>query len=220
MGQNLDTDSIFGSYLNNVLLKEQTGQPLSQEEIKNYKSKAVKPTGGDGPVPSNEVLKATRERLKQNRMAEVKKDAETSSTEKETSGIEGSWSGNSNGESISVKFGSNGSAILKNSAGANTGSWSSQDSDSFSVNFANQLGRMVLVDSSTASLTIGGNSIELKRGDSSVANTPNKTASPKEVNDPAEQTKPEANAKLTVKSSVDDIKNASEEDIINLINSL
>jgi len=137
MGKNLDTDSIFGSYLNNVLLKE-----------------AVKPT--------------------------------------ETSGIEGSWSGNSNGESISVKFGSNGSAILKNSAGANTGSWSSQDSDSFSVNFANQLGRMVLVDSSTASLTIGGNSIELKRGDSSVANTPNKTASPEPENDSTTQDEPEA----------------------------
>lgn len=165
MGKNLDTDNIFGSYLNNVILKE-----------------AVKPT--------------------------------------ETSGIEGSWSGNSYGESISVKFGSNGSAILTNSAGANSGTWSSQDSDSFSVNFGNQLGRMVLVDSSTASLTIGGNSIELKRGGSSVANTPDKTASPEPENDSTTQTKPAANAKLTINSSVDDIENASEEDIINLINSL
>ena len=51
MGQNLDTDSIFGSYLNNVLLKEETGQPLSQEENKNHKSKAV--------TPEEEVGKAT-----------------------------------------------------------------------------------------------------------------------------------------------------------------
>jgi hypothetical protein len=150
---------------------------------------AVKPTGGEHPVPSNEVLKATKERLNQDRRKEVIKDAETATAKGKASGIEGSWSGYSNGESISVKFGSNGSAILKNSAGANTGSWSSQDSDSFSVNFANQLGRMVLVDSSTASLTIGGNSIELKRGDSSVAN---KTASPEPENDSTTQAQPAA----------------------------
>ena len=54
MGKNLDTDNIFGSYLNNVLLKE-----------------AVKPTDGDSSVPSNEVLKATRERLKLHRALEL-----------------------------------------------------------------------------------------------------------------------------------------------------
>lgn len=214
MGKNLDTDNIFGSYLNNVLLKE-----------------AVKPTGGEHPVPSNEVLKATRERLMRDRMTEVKKEAETSSTGKETSGketsgIEGSWSGNSNGESISIKFGSNGSAILKNSAGANTGSWSSQDSDSFSVNFANQLGRMVLVDSSTASLTIGGNSIELKRGNSSAANTSNKKASPEPKDSSAAQAQPATQApsrgKLTVKSlqNADELNNATDEEFIQLIKSL
>ena len=192
MGKNLDTDNIFGSYFNNVLLKE-----------------AVKPTGGDGPVPSNEVLKATKERLNQDRRDEVIKDAKTATAKGKASGIEGSWSGNSNGESISVKFGSNGSAILKNSAGANTGSWSSQDSGSFSVNFANQLGRMVLVDSSTASLTIGGNSIELKRGDSSAAQTQPATNAP-------------SRGKLTVKSlqNMDELNNATDEEFIQLIKSL
>ena len=79
------------------------------------------------------------------------------------SGISGSWSGYSYGESISIRFGANGSAILTNSAGANSGSWSSQGAGSFSVNIAGQSGRLVLVNSSTASLTIGGSSIELKK---------------------------------------------------------
>jgi hypothetical protein len=43
MGQNSDTYNIFGSYFNSVLLKEQTGQPASDEDMKDYKSKAVKP---------------------------------------------------------------------------------------------------------------------------------------------------------------------------------
>jgi cell pole-organizing protein PopZ len=43
MGQNSDTYNIFGSYFNSVLLKEQTGQPASNEDMKNYKSTAVKP---------------------------------------------------------------------------------------------------------------------------------------------------------------------------------
>jgi len=209
MGQNSDTYNIFGSYFNSVLLKE-----------------AVKPTGGEYPVPSNEVLKATKERLNRDRRDEVLKDAETATAKGKSSGIEGSWSGYSNGESISVKFGSNGSAILKNSAGANTGSWSSQDSDSFSVNFANQLGRMVLINPSTASLTIGGNSIELKKGDNIVPDASNKTTSPEPKDSPSTQAKPATNApsrgKLTVKSlqNMDELNNASDEEFIQLIKSL
>ena len=75
----------------------------------------------------------------------------------------GVWSGSSYGESITVRFGSNGSAILNNDAGSNSGSWASQGSGSYSVNIAGQSGRMVLLNSSTASLNIGGSSIELRR---------------------------------------------------------
>jgi hypothetical protein len=75
----------------------------------------------------------------------------------------GVWSGSSYGESITVRFGSNGSAILNNDAGSNSGSWASQGSGSYSVNIAGQSGRMVLLNPSTASLNIGGSSIELRR---------------------------------------------------------
>ena len=78
-------------------------------------------------------------------------------------GIVGVWSGSSYGESINVKFGSNGSLILNNAAGANSGSWSSQGSGRFAVNIAGQSGSMVLLNSSTASLNIGGSTIELRR---------------------------------------------------------
>lgn len=78
-------------------------------------------------------------------------------------GIVGVWSGSSYGESINVKFGSNGSLILNNAAGANSGSWSSQGSNRFAVNIAGQSGSMVLLNSSTASLNIGGSTIELRK---------------------------------------------------------
>jgi hypothetical protein len=77
--------------------------------------------------------------------------------------VVGVWSGSSYGESITVKFGSNGSFILNNDAGSNSGSWASQGSGSYSLNIAGQSGRMVLLNPSTASLNIGGSTIELRR---------------------------------------------------------
>jgi hypothetical protein len=82
---------------------------------------------------------------------------------KPSGGAIGSWYGSSYGESIILKIGSNGSAILNNDAGSNSGSWASQGSGSYSVNIAGQSGRMVLLNPSTASLNIGGSSIELRR---------------------------------------------------------
>jgi hypothetical protein len=77
--------------------------------------------------------------------------------------VVGVWSGSSHGESITVKFGSNGSVILNNDAGAHSGSWSSQGSGRYGVNVAGQSGSMVLLNSLTASLNIGGSTIELRR---------------------------------------------------------
>ena len=77
--------------------------------------------------------------------------------------IIGTWSGVSRGGKISVKFGSNGSLILTNTAGANPGSWNSSGGGNFHVNIGGATGQMVLLNSSTASLTIGGSSIELRK---------------------------------------------------------
>lgn len=77
--------------------------------------------------------------------------------------VMGTWSGVSRGERITVKFGSNGSLILTNTAGANPGNWASAGGGSYDVNIGGSGGQLVLVNSSTASLTIGGSSIELKK---------------------------------------------------------
>jgi hypothetical protein len=93
----------------------------------------------------------------------VVKEGYTPKQKPAPAGVVGTWHGSSYGESIVLKFGSNGSAILNNDAGSNSGSWSSQGSGSYSVNIAGQSGRMVLLNPSTASLNIGGSSIELRR---------------------------------------------------------
>ena len=77
--------------------------------------------------------------------------------------VMGTWSGVSRGERITVKFGSNGSLILTNTAGANPGNWASAGGGSYDVNIGGSGGQLVLVNSSTASLTIGGSAIELKK---------------------------------------------------------
>jgi hypothetical protein len=92
--------------------------------------------------------------------------ANTSQTNKPDSGssaITGLWSGVSRGERITVKFGANGSLILTNTSGANPGSWSSQRGGAYQVNIGGATGQFVMVNSTTASLTIDGSAIELRK---------------------------------------------------------
>jgi hypothetical protein len=78
--------------------------------------------------------------------------------------IAGTWSGVSNGEKIILKIGAGGSASLTNSGGANPGNWTSaQGPGRYSFTFGNRQGEFVLLDSRTATLTVMGSSIELRR---------------------------------------------------------
>jgi len=79
------------------------------------------------------------------------------------SGPIGRWSGTSRGEAIIVNVGSNGSLILTNDAGSNSGSWSSSGPGSYRVNISGQPGNLVLLNPTTASLSIGGSSIQLHK---------------------------------------------------------
>lgn len=64
MGKNLDTSNIFSSYMDNVLLKEAVKAIEVDENGNQIPS-------GTGKMPSVETLKATRERLKQQRAQEM-----------------------------------------------------------------------------------------------------------------------------------------------------
>jgi hypothetical protein len=77
-------------------------------------------------------------------------------------GVLGRWSGVSADEKISLQFGSNGSLILTNSSGTESGSWSGSGSR-FSVRVGEFSGSLVLLNSGTASLTLGDAHVELKR---------------------------------------------------------
>lgn len=77
--------------------------------------------------------------------------------------VAGSWSGNDGAQKITVKFGANGSVILTNAAGANSGQWSSLSGGRFKVQIGSHSGEMVLLNTNTASLNMGGSTIELRR---------------------------------------------------------
>ena len=77
--------------------------------------------------------------------------------------VAGSWSGNDGAQKITVKFGANGSVILTNAAGANSGQWSSLSSGRFKVQIGSHSGEMVLLNTNTASLNMGSSTIELRR---------------------------------------------------------
>ena len=77
--------------------------------------------------------------------------------------VTGSWSGNDGAQKITVKFGANGSVILTNAAGANAGQWSSLSGGRFKVQIGSHSGEMVLLNTNTASLNMGGSTIELRR---------------------------------------------------------
>jgi len=77
--------------------------------------------------------------------------------------VAGSWSGNDGAQKITVKFGANGSVILTNAAGANSGQWSALSGGRFKVQIGSHSGEMVLLNPNTASLNMGGSTIELRR---------------------------------------------------------
>jgi hypothetical protein len=78
--------------------------------------------------------------------------------------IVGTWSGVSNGEKIVLKVGNGGSASLTNSGGANSGEWAAGGSSGrFAFTFGGRRGDFVLLDSRTATLTVMGSTIELRR---------------------------------------------------------
>ena len=75
----------------------------------------------------------------------------------------GSWTGNDGQQKISVKFGANGSLIITNAAGANPGQWTAAGGGRFQIHVGSFNGVFVMVNSSTASLTLGDSSVELRR---------------------------------------------------------
>ena len=75
----------------------------------------------------------------------------------------GTWSGSDNQERVTIKFGANGSLILNNAAGANSGKWDSTVNGTFRISIGGSDGEFTMIDASTASFTSGGSSIELKR---------------------------------------------------------
>jgi hypothetical protein len=78
--------------------------------------------------------------------------------------IVGTWSGVSNGEKIVLKVGNGGSASLTNSGGANSGEWAAGGSSGrFAFTLGGRRGDFVLLDSRTATLTVMGSTIELRR---------------------------------------------------------
>jgi hypothetical protein len=77
-------------------------------------------------------------------------------------GVVGRWSGVSSDERVSLQFGANGSLILTNSSGTESGSWSGSGGR-FSIRVGEYSGSMVLLNAGTASLTLGDAHVELKR---------------------------------------------------------
>lgn len=74
----------------------------------------------------------------------------------------GVWTGSNGQEKITLKFGVNGSLILTNAAGAESGKWIGLRS-SYRISVGEFTGEFVLLDSSTASFTLGGSHIEMRR---------------------------------------------------------
>jgi hypothetical protein len=74
----------------------------------------------------------------------------------------GIWSGSNGTEKITLKFGMNGSLILTNAAGAESGRWSGSR-NSYQISVGEFTGTFVLLDASIASFTLGDSHIEMRR---------------------------------------------------------
>jgi hypothetical protein len=78
--------------------------------------------------------------------------------------IAGTWSGISNEEKIVLKVGAAGSASLTNSGGANSGEWTPGAAPNvFSFRFGGRPGVFTLINSKTATLSVMGATVELRR---------------------------------------------------------
>jgi len=75
----------------------------------------------------------------------------------------GVWAGSNGAERITVKFGGNGSLILTNASGAEAGRWSAAGGGSYKIVVGEFSGEFVLLNSSTASFTLGGSHVEMRR---------------------------------------------------------
>jgi hypothetical protein len=77
-------------------------------------------------------------------------------------GAVGVWSGSNGEERITVKFGANGSLILTNASGSEAGRWSGSR-NSFRITIGEFSGSFILLDSNTASFTLGDSHVEMRR---------------------------------------------------------
>jgi hypothetical protein len=74
----------------------------------------------------------------------------------------GIWTGSNGEERITLKFGVNGSLILTNAAGAESGTWKGSR-NSYRISVGEFTGEFILLDDSTASFTLGGSHLEMRR---------------------------------------------------------
>jgi hypothetical protein len=73
------------------------------------------------------------------------------------------WSGSNGAERITVKFGAGGSLILTNASGSEAGRWSGSR-NSYQITVGEFSGSFILLNSNTASFTLGGSHVEMRRG--------------------------------------------------------
>ncbi len=75
----------------------------------------------------------------------------------------GTWSGNDGQQRIVAKFGANGSLLVTNAAGANSGRWAPAGGGRFSIQVGSFSGEFVLINAITSTLTIDGTTVEMSR---------------------------------------------------------
>lgn len=78
-------------------------------------------------------------------------------------GALGVWSGSNGAERITVKFGAGGSLILTNASGSEAGRWSGSR-NSYQITIGEFSGTFILLNSNTASFTLGSSHVEMRRG--------------------------------------------------------
>jgi hypothetical protein len=190
MGQNSDINNIFNSYRNNVLLNEavksvevnEPAKPLTPEE-KSFKERAAS-YGKNWTDAQARIMFARQQEVdkkngtnyanqpesqKQQQAAPqpaqqpAQQPASQSAESSDDSGQVGTWTGDSYGETITLTVGSNGNLNLKNSAGSNSGKLTPKGSGNYDVNIAGQSGQMNILSPSSATLTVGSNTMDLQK---------------------------------------------------------
>ena len=75
----------------------------------------------------------------------------------------GVWSGEDKHQRITLKISSNGHLVFTNAAGDNAGQWEARGGDQFTVMIGGSTGVFTMLDQSTATLKIGGATVEMRR---------------------------------------------------------